>query len=167
MDAGSGPGLMARLAHDRGYRALGIDRDASMIRLAQRRHAGMAGLRFVRAHVENMVERHGRFDVVSAASLLHVVSDRRAALLQLLDAVVDGGVLLVVETSSAMKEPRPQFRASNHGAGHSTWILKLWVRARRFAAPVDVRALCPSGYVVECHPLLDGLVNAWLVRRAT
>lgn len=114
-----------------------------------------------------MVARHGRASVISAASLLQVVPDRRAALLQMLDAVEDGGVLLVVETSLAMRHLRPGFAVSDYATGRGAWILKMWVRARRHAEPVDVRSLCPTGYAVECHPLLGGLVNAWLVRRAT
>ena len=164
-DAGSGPGLVARLAHDRGYRALGVDRDASMIRQARRRHAGVADLTFARTDLERIVARHGRASVVSAASLLYVVPDRRTALLQLLNVMEDEGVLLLVETSAAMAALGPGFRVSDYASGRRTWILRLWARARRHGEPVDVGTLCPPGYTVECHPLLGGLVNAWLVYR--
>ena len=164
-DIGCGPGLVAQLARAHGYRAAGFDQDAAMVRHARTRSAGHADLSFVHMGLASVVTHHGRGHVVSVASLLYVVPDRRAALVDLLDAVGEGGTLLVVETSAAMAALPTSFRASDYASGHRAWILRLWVRARRHREPVDVVALCPPGHTVEQYPLLGGLVNAWLVRR--
>ena len=164
-DVGCGPGLVARLAYERGYDAVGFDIDADMVRLACRRSAAAAGLRYVESGLDDLVVKHGRADVVSAASLLNVLSDRRAALIQLLDAVAPGGTLLVVETSDMMASLRAGDRRRKLASGHRAWVLRLWARARMGTRAVDIEALCPNEYVVQRHALLGGLVNAWLVRR--
>jgi len=166
-DVGCGPGLVARLAHQRGYDATGFDIDTDMVRLACRRSAAAAGLRYVESGLYDLVVNHGRADVVSAASLLNVLPDRRAAFLQLLDAVAPGGTLLVVETSETMASLCAGDRRRKLASGHRAWVLWLWARARRGTRAVDIEALCPEEYAVQHHPLLGGLVDAWLVRRET
>jgi ubiquinone/menaquinone biosynthesis C-methylase UbiE len=164
-DVGCGPGLVARLAHERGYDAVGFDIDADMVRLACRRSAAAAvGLRYVESGLDDLVVKNGRADVVSAASLLNVLPDRRAALIQLLDAVAPGGTLLVVETSDMMASLRAGDRRRKLALGHRAWVLRLWARARLGTRAVDIEALCPNEYAVQRHALLGGLVNAWLVR---
>lgn len=163
-DMGCGPGLVARLAHDRGYDAVGFDLDPHMVGLARRRSARAAGLRYVESGLDDLVARHGRADVVSAASLLSVLADRRAALARLLDAVAPGGTLLVVETSEKMASQAAHLRHQNIAAGSRAWVLRLWAHMRRGTRAVDVEALCPQGYAVRRHALLGGFVNAWIVR---
>lgn len=164
-DIGCGPGLVARSAHERGYDAVGFDLDADMTELARRRSMPGAGPRFVKSGLDGLALRHGRADVVSAASLLSVLPDRRAALDQLLDAVAPGGALLVVETSQMMASPPAGFRRQNSAAGRRAWVLCLWARARRGSRTVDIADLCPPGYTVQRHDLLGGLVYAWIARK--
>ncbi|HEY8708423.1 MAG TPA: methyltransferase domain-containing protein, partial [Burkholderiaceae bacterium] len=59
-DMGCGPGLVARLAHDRGYDAVGFDLDPHMVGLARRRSARAAGPRYVESGLDDLVARHGR-----------------------------------------------------------------------------------------------------------
>ncbi|HEY8707245.1 MAG TPA: hypothetical protein VIM34_04530, partial [Burkholderiaceae bacterium] len=106
----------------------------------------------------------GRADVVSAASLLSLLADRRAALARLLDAVAPGGTLLVVETSEKMSSQAAHLRRQNIAAGSRAWVLRLWAHMRRGTRAVDVEGLCPQGYAVHRHALLGGFVNAWIVR---
>lgn len=163
-DIGCGPGLVARLAHERGYSSVGFDLDAEMIKLARRRSTRAAGPRYLESSLSDLVARHGRADVVSAASLLSVVPDRSAALNQLLGAVSPGGSLLVVETSQTMSSPPAGFRQRDFAQGRRAWVLGLWAQVRRGRTAVDVEALCPRGYHAHRQVLLGGLVNAWLVQ---
>jgi ubiquinone/menaquinone biosynthesis C-methylase UbiE len=164
-DIGCGPGLVARLAHARGYDAVGFDLDADVIRLARKRSTAAQGVRYVESGLHDLVVRHGQAEVVSAASLLSVLPDQRAALAQLLDAVTPGGTLLVVETSQMMSSAPAGFRHSSFAMGRRAWVLQLWAHIRRGGVAVDVEPLCPRECTVQCHALLGGLVNAWLVRR--
>ena len=90
LDVGSGPGLVARLAQERGYDAVGFEATSkwSGSPAASR---GAARPRFDETRLCDLVAGHGRAEVVSAASLLGVLKDRRAAMLQLLDAVAPRG----------------------------------------------------------------------------
>lgn len=95
LDVGCGPGLVARLAAERGYEALGVDRDPAMIQAA-RRHETTA--RFEVADLSALPDA----DVVSAASLLIVVPDASATIDVLWRHVRPGGALLIVETTPRM-----------------------------------------------------------------
>jgi len=165
-DIGSGAGLVATLAHQRGYKALGFDRDAHMVQQAQRRSAHSAGPRFVECGLHDLVARHGRANVVSAASLLSVLPDQSNALKSLLDAVAPGGALLVIETSGPMASEPWDREKRRLATGRRRWVLRLWARVRQGTHSVDIAALCPPGYEVQKHSLLGGLVNAWIVRQS-
>jgi SAM-dependent methyltransferase len=164
LDVGCGPGLVARLAVARGYEARGVDRDPAMI-AAARRHAGGAGARYEIGDLDGAA-RATQVDVVSAASLLIVLPDARAGLLQLWRAVKPGGYLLVVETTPAMTPEGARRSAPSLPAGRKL-ALTLWARARsgRAADPDLVTAL-PGIATRRIVPLMDGLVSAWVVRRA-
>lgn len=164
-DIGCGPGLVARLASERGYAPTGFDPDARMLGLARQRSSRAGGPCFVESGLEGVVARHGRADVVSATSLLSVLPDRHAALQRLLDAVAPGGKLLVVETSAMMAALPAGFRQRSFARGRRAWLLRLWAHVRQGVAAIDISAICPQGCVVQRHALLGGLVNAWVVRR--
>jgi ubiquinone/menaquinone biosynthesis C-methylase UbiE len=163
-DVGCGPGLVARLAQDHGYAAVGYDVDDDMIRLARRQSCGKAGPQFQKVGLEDLAKRYGRADVVSAASLLSVLRDREAAFSQLMDIVAPGGTLLIIETSERMAS-RGALASSlkSRAEGKRAWVLRLWAHVRRGNTAVDVEALCRPGCTVTRHELLDGLVNAWIV----
>jgi SAM-dependent methyltransferase len=161
-DIGCGPGLVTRLAKASGHQAQGFDLDPAMV-VQARRLAGPQGPRFEASALDQT--RHGQADVVSAASLLQVLPDRAAGLRQLLAAVAPGGRLLVVETSARMAQASADWWQPGLATGRGAWILRVWARVRRGRPAVDVAALCPPGYSVQAHPLLGGLVTAWIVQR--
>jgi len=102
LDFGTGPGLVARLAAARGYRAVGLDSDARMIRAAQRLARCLdSPARFRTASVFEPLPAQAH--VVSACSLLAVVPDRQRAVQALWSAVEPGGTLLIVEPTDRME----------------------------------------------------------------
>lgn len=165
IDVGCGPGLVTRLAAERGFRATGYDRSLDMVLAARRRTAGLgARVRFEQASLAELERRAPSADVVSAASLLAVLPDPGAALELLWRQVSAGGVLLIIETTPLMRAERT-LRALK---GRRAVGLLMWGLARRgrSAAPtVDVfhpEDLASAFF----HPLLEGLLGAWVLRRA-
>lgn len=162
LDVGCGPGLLVRLAARRGWRARGIDRDPAMIDRA-RRLGGSGDLAFAVGALDDL--EPGSAAVVSAASLLVGLPDRRAAVAALAAALEPGGVLLVVETTAAMRPVAAWRRVRRGDLGGGGWMLALWAWARRRARPVDAGDFALPGFAVERTDLLDGLVAAWALRR--
>ncbi len=105
-----------------------------------------------------------RADVVSAASLLFVLRERRRALRQLLGLVQEDGVLLVIETTPAMRPGAAWRWLRAQGYSRGAWMLLLWAWARngRAVQPEELRV---EGWQLERAPLLGGLVAAWTLRR--
>jgi SAM-dependent methyltransferase len=168
LDVGTGPGLVARLASERGYRTLGIDRDPAMVSVA-RAHAHSGVCRFEVGELGGRLDvgqlapgtaERPSADVVSAASLLFVLPNPREGLAQLWACVRPGGTLLIVETTEHMTPLRARAIAPELRPGRRS-ALALWARAR------SGRALDPALFdqldasTRSVRPLLHGLVQAW------
>lgn len=164
LDVGCGPGLVTRLAASRGHVAVGADASPAMIRTARRLAlAERSAATFEVATIEELAARPSRAEVVSAASLLAVIPNEARGLDLLWRSVAPGGALLIVETTPAMR-PAAALRLAS---GRRASGLLLWAVARRGRScapvmdtwrPVDLAARA-------FHPLLGGLVGAWLFRR--
>lgn len=167
LDVGSGPGLLARLAAARGYCVSATDADASMLAAAQA-HPQAAAVRggYRQARLDDLLAQGSQADVVSAASLLAVLPDRTQGLHDLLACVAPDGCLLLIETTPKMRWGaawRWLWRDGKQGKGRgSAWLL-LWAYLRRGRLIMDCAT--PAGWQVACHPLLGGLVGAWIFRR--
>lgn len=170
-DVGCGPGLVARLAAERGYRVLGTDLDPAMVAQA-RRQGHRAGSSATFEAADLLADPPGggtgpRFEVVSAASLLVVLDDRAAGLRRLLARVAEGGTLLLVEPDASMT---PQAAAAlrarlGPALGQGAWVLSLWARTRRPERAIRAEDLQVPGWTLRRDVLLDGLVNAWRLTR--
>lgn len=166
-DVGCGPGLVARLAAENGYRTTGFDIDPAMISQARRlAQQEASSARFVVAGLDEVEESNSRVDVVSAASLLAVLDDRADAMRKLLSCLNDDGVLLVIETTDAMRPGAAWDWLKRASFGGRNWILLLWAWTRRNRASVSLSDLAVPGYRVVRTELLGGLVAAWAIRRA-
>ncbi len=164
MDIGCGPGLVARLATERGYQVIGIDSDPQMIQSAKR-IANRQGLStdFKTGDVFNLSEQ--ATDVVSAASLLAVLEDKASGLNSLWKCVRPGGTLLIIEPTNRMtienanqliKSGLPRKRING---------LRMWATARQGNAVNPVIYKMLGAKTVEFTPLLDGLVGAWIIQK--
>jgi len=160
LDVGCGPGLVARLAGDRGYNALGIDNDPEMIRFALHSARGRQQCRLEVGDLKDISSRHSA-DVVSAASLLFVVPDPGAAIQQLWDCVRPGGKLLVIETTEQMTQGSVQ-KVRNTVQPGRRLALELWARTRNGRAIAAETFSSLSALASTRTPLLGGLVQAWI-----
>lgn len=162
LDVGCGPGLVSRLAAQRGYRVTGVDSDARMLRAARRLARRVASsAAFEQGSVFDLAPH--RAEVVSACSLLAILGARQAALEALWSSVRAGGALLIVEPSERLTRenarrviegPLPQKRLNG---------LLMWASARqgRSVPPALYRAVPAAA--VERTDLFHGLVDAWLL----
>lgn len=163
IDIGGGPGLMARLAAERGYDALGIDHDTAMTGVAERIADKQGSLaRFETGDLFALPARSA--DVVSASSLLATLPDKRAGLKALLRVVRPGGTLLLIEPGASFTRAAAEAFITRHGPSRGMNGLRLWalMRGGRTIDPALFEEL-PAQTVTRI-PLLDGLVTAWLIR---
>ena len=164
LDVGCGPGLVTRLAAQRGYEAIGVDRDRNMIGCAAKLTGAHASCRFELADVAHLNARYCA-DVVSAASLLFVLEDPQAALRQLWGCVRPKGTLLIIETTQEMS-PAHARSVIDRIPPRRRAALSLWARAR------NGKALDPNIYAalpalsIERNPLLHGMLAAWTFKKS-
>lgn len=163
LDVGTGPGLLARLAAECGYRALGIDRSADMIDLARRlAEQRRSNARFDTSDIETELGRRRQYDVVSASSLVVVTAEPRRTLLQLEAMVAPGGQLLILEASPRMSLRRAFRLLASGQLGERGYLMLAWAIARSGRA-FDEAIIQGSGRRVTQHRLTHGMVNAWIV----
>lgn len=163
LDVGCGPGLVTRLAAQRGYNAIGVDRDQRMIGRAMKLTGQKLSCRFEVGDLTNLNE-HYSAEVVSAASLLFVLRDPEAALHKLWDCVRPGGNLLIVETTEKMT-PTYARSVMHQIPPRRRTALALWARARNGKAiATKVYESLPSVSILRT-PLLHGMVAAWTFKK--
>ncbi len=160
LDVGCGPGVLAHIAADRGYKVRGIDRNPAMINAARRAACKRRNLAaFEVADIENVCRGGERYDVVSASSLLVVMPDPATALKQLLDLTKPGGKVLVIEAAPEMTRLRAFSKVVSGGLGRRAYMLQLWAMLRAGRTLEDL-VFDQPGLAVEHHPLLGGLARA-------
>ncbi len=164
IDVGCGPGLVARLAAARGYRATGIDADSQMIRAARRiATRANAPVEFKDGNVADLPVEAA--EVVSAASLLAVLDDKRRGLDTLWHCVRPGGTLITIEPTDKMTMANAERLIADGLSGKHIEGLRLWASARQG------RAVNPEIYSslgaehLRYVPLLHGLVGAWIIQK--
>jgi SAM-dependent methyltransferase len=136
LDVGCGPGLVARLAAERGYRVLGTDLDPAMVAQARRQ-----------------ARRAGSAATFEAADLLA-------------DPPGGGTLLLVEPDASMTPQAAAALRARlGPTLGRGAWVLSLWARTRRPERAIRAEDLQVPGWTLQREPLLGGLVNAWRLTR--
>ncbi|MBN8655322.1 MAG: class I SAM-dependent methyltransferase [Anaerolineae bacterium] len=165
LDIGCGPGLVTRLAAERGYRAIGLDTDPQMIaaakRIARRTHSSAE---FQTGDFTTLPAESAQ--VVSAASLLAVLPDREAGLRSLWRLLRPGGTLLIVEPTNQMTSENAA-RAIQNGLPPKRIVgLRMWANARQgnIVSPSIYGAL--GAGTIRFQPLLQGLVGTWAIQKS-
>lgn len=111
LDIGCGSGSItagiARLAGD-GGEVIGVDRDASLLDIARREHAGLPGLCFEEQDVFDLPYEN-QFDIATAARLLQWIDDPLEALRRMRTAAKTGGLVVVLDYNHSENtwEPEP------------------------------------------------------------
>ncbi len=164
LDIGSGPGLVARLAAERGYRAFGIDTDPQMVaaakRIARWKHSPAE---FQTGDFTSLPAESAQ--VVSAASLLAVLPDREAGLRFLWHLLRPGGFLLIIEPTYQMTSENAARAIKNGLPKKRIAGLRMWANARQgnIVDPVIYETL--GAKLIRFVPLLQGLVGAWVIQK--
>jgi len=163
MDVGCGPGLLARLAAGKGYDAIGIDPDSSMIREAKKIALNEnSSAHFEVGDVFRIPPENA--DIVSASSLLATLDDKVAGFHALLMAVKPGGSLLIIEPTDRMTPKAVDVIIRGGVRGKRITGLQLWAHARQGRA-VNPKIFNASEGIITFTPLLGGLVGAWRIPR--
>jgi len=164
MDVGCGPGLLTRLAATKGYDAIGIDADSSMIREANKiARNESSSAHFEVGDVFRVPPQSA--DIVSASSLLATLEDKASGFEALLGTVRPGGSLIIIEPTDRMTPKAADAIIRGGLRGKRISGLRLWARARRGRA-VDPKIFnAPEAGQVTFTPLLDGLVGAWRISK--
>ena len=164
LDVGSGPGLVSRLAAQRGYRVTGIDSDAASIQAAKLIAVSQGlSIEFKSGDAFKLPEESA--DVVSAASLLAVLPDREKGLKSLWSAVRAGGSLLIIEPTHQMTSENANRAIQNGLPKKRIAGLRMWANARQgnIVAPAIYETL--GAKAIHFVPLLQGLVGAWVIQK--
>ena len=165
LDVGCGPGILTRIAAGKGYVACGIDRDPDMIETARRLAAARGSqASFAVSDVETAAAASGRFDVVSASSLLVVLPNPAEALRQLVSLTKPGGKVLIIEAGSLMSRARVARLWLRGRLGKRGWMLLLWASVRSGRVLLEATFDQP-GLHINRQSLLTGIVDAWIVER--
>jgi len=164
LDIGSGPGLVTRLAAQKGYHALGVDIDPQMTaaarRIGRRKHSTAD---FQTGDYTHMPAESA--EVVSAASLLAVLPDREAGLQSLWHLVRPGGFLLIIEPTRQMTSENASSAIQNGLPKKRILGLRIWANARQ-GNIVDASIYESLGAEsIHFLPLLQGLVGAWVIQK--
>lgn len=169
VDMGCGPGVLTRLAAQHGYQAIGIDIDPEMIAKAQQARAAsdQENCQFECADLSSLDSGNRAVDVVSASSLLAVMDNMESAMEKMLRALKPGGTLLIIETNSHMKFQTAFTAFKRRIMDISELGLIIWglVRDGRSPAIEFLNQHHFNNCEVKRHLLLDGLVEAWVIRK--
>lgn len=123
LDAGCGPGLLPRLFHEQGCRAVGVDLEAGAFRPAPLHH------RVVQASVFSLPFAGGQFDLVTAVNLLFLLPEPEWALAELGRALRPGGRLALLNPSEQMSVAAARELAASRGLeGIARESLLNWAR---------------------------------------
>ena len=164
VDVGCGPGLLARLAAKKGYDALGIDADSSMIWNAKRiARTENSSARFKTGDVFRIPPESA--DIVSASSLLATLEDKVGGFQALFGAVKPGGSLLIIEPTDRMTPQAVKFFIRSGVHGKRIRGLRLWARVRQGRAVNSKIFETPEAGQITFTPLLGGLVGAWIIQK--
>ncbi len=125
LEVGCGTGVFSRLLATRCEHVTGIDLSGEMIRLARERSAGIPNIHYEQADVLDYLQPGMTFGVITSIATLHHLS-LESILPRLRDALVPGGVLLVLDLYTP--ENRPDLLLSGLTGMVASNLFKRWHR---------------------------------------
>lgn len=138
-DLGCGPGFEARFLAELGLGVTGVDVSGGMIAEAQRLHAGVQGLEFVRGSLLALPFGDASLSgAVAIYSVIHLDAARRAqAYAEMARIVRPGGALLLAVHTSAAGFPAGSVRRLEEWWGHRVGLDGHFIAAEEVLARLD------------------------------
>ncbi len=138
LDVGCGPGHVARMLVGRGARVTAVDRSAAMVARAR---ANASGCEVRRGDALALPLEDESQDVVLAASLVNVVSERRALLVELRRVTSVGGKVSLLVPTPAFARQVPALIAEGQLGSFSAAAMQTWSRRAPRMEPEEVLEL--------------------------
>jgi ubiquinone/menaquinone biosynthesis C-methylase UbiE len=167
IDFGCGPGVLTRLAAKRGYKALGLDLDQDMLRVAQQLTPEDYGasVEFRQFDLFRSADHIPKAKVVSASSFLPVFGDKKAVLQRLLHFVADGGSLLLIETNENCTPPNAfELFMADMSLSEAGLLLLGMVRNGKSRSISAIKEHFRN-QAISKHTLSNGMVDAFIIRK--
>lgn len=101
LDFGCGAGVLTKLAYLKGYKATGFDYDLDMIESSKQNSISEEynGINFYQNNLFDFQENFKNADIVSASSLLSVISNKKEAIEILFKYLKPNGTLVLIESN--------------------------------------------------------------------
>lgn len=170
LDVGCGPGLLTRKVSRHVSEAVGVDHSDAMIKRAREIARGSRRLHYEVGDAAAIPFPDDQFDVVTATSVLYLLSDQRRALEEMMRAVKPGGAVASMEPSVEMRPDRVTTVATQRGiTGFDFEALLGWMKAANYHGALSLPDLMRIYERVglkdtKIQSALDGLV---LMAKAT
>ena len=164
-DIGTGPGLLARLAAKEGAWVTAVDQDEAMLKMAAaHQEATLLKGGYLCRSLAALVAEGRQAEIVSAASLLAVLPDRRQGIMDLLRCVAPGGSLLLIETTEQMHPRQAVTWLWRQGIQRGNVWLLIWAWVRRGRKILSAEDFDSMNLNVRFTALLDGMLGVWEIQ---
>lgn len=163
LELGSGPGDLSGALAQRGADVIGVDQSQAMIGIAKRRFGNVAGLGFQVGDATKLDFRDGQFKAVISVSLINVVPDAGAMLVEMARLLAPHGKASVLFPTPAFTREKAQVLACDMQIGPwSAAGMRTWAKMARKLEAEQVSALFEAaGFeAIEQVPYLDGALTS-------
>ena len=184
LDFGCGPGVLTRIASQRGYTAVGLDYDSDMLAKAQQitlenqtGNQTFSNIEFKKFDIfvaaetnlapharQPLYSEHFKGHVVSASSFLPTFENKEEVLSRLISFVVTGGTLLLIETNENCT-PRTVFGIFRKDVSPSELgVLLLGLVRQGKSKSIAAIEHYFKGKSITRYKLSNGIVDAFVIR---
>lgn len=158
-DIGCGVGMMSKIAQVRGFSVSSYDLDPAMIKWAQILHKDNKLLSFEQKDVMKIT---GKFDVVSASSLLSVVDDKKAVISKLVSLLKGkNSKLILIDATEEMSVKNIYKNITGLKTLYYFKLLLVWAQAREGKA-FNINIFNDIKNISH-HYVLDGMVRVTVI----
>lgn len=162
-DIGCGMGIMGKIASENSYNVSAYDLDKYMVFWAQYLNKKNKKLHFELKDVMNVIES---FNVVSATSLLSVVTEKELVLTKLVSLLKDDqSTLILIEPTKEMSLKNVWKQCMNLKSLYYYKMLFIWAKVREGKA-VDINMFAKYKNISHFY-ILEGMVRITLIKKNT